>query len=74
MAFSRRSRSCVAGLFAQPHSSRLAGEELEKATRALTAEEQAVMDTDIVGKTGQKRRIEVRCAGRDVDLQFTLRR
>lgn len=34
-------------------------EELEKATRALTVEEQALMDTDIVGKTGEKRRIEM---------------
>jgi len=35
-------------------------EELEKSTRMLTAEEQALMDTEIVGKTGQKRKIEVR--------------
>ncbi|EJD53090.1 hypothetical protein AURDEDRAFT_110861 [Auricularia subglabra TFB-10046 SS5] len=34
-------------------------EELEKATRAMTAEDQAMMDTEIVGKTGQKRKIEM---------------
>ncbi|KZV88309.1 mRNA export factor elf1 [Exidia glandulosa HHB12029] len=34
-------------------------EELEKATRVMTAEDQKMMDTEIVGKTGQKRKIEM---------------
>lgn len=33
---------------------------LEKATRVLTDEEQAVMDQEFVGKNGEKRKIEVR--------------
>jgi len=35
------------------------GELLEKATRVLTAEEQAVLDQDWVGKDGSKRKLEV---------------
>lgn len=36
------------------------GEILEKATRILTDEEKAIMDTDFVGKNGQRRKLEVR--------------
>jgi len=35
------------------------GELLEKATRVLTTEEQAVLDQDWVGKDGSKRKLEV---------------
>lgn len=38
----------------------LIGELLEKATRVLTAEEQAVLDQEWVGKDGSKRKLEVR--------------
>ena len=38
----------------------LTGEVLEKATRALTEEEKKVMETEWVGKTGEKRKLEVR--------------
>jgi hypothetical protein len=37
----------------------LSGELLEKATRVLTAEEQAVLDQEWVGKDGSKRKLEV---------------
>jgi len=36
------------------------GEILEKATRALTEEDRKTMDTEWVGKTGEKRKLEVR--------------
>jgi len=35
------------------------GELLEKSTRMLTPEEQAVLDQDWVGKDGTKRKVEV---------------
>jgi hypothetical protein len=35
------------------------GEILEKATRALTEEDKALLDKDFVGKNGQRRRLEV---------------
>jgi len=40
------------------------GEILEKVTRVLTPEEQALLDQDWVGKNGTKRRMEVnqRCS------------
>jgi len=36
------------------------GEILEKVTRVLTPEEQALLDQDWVGKNGTKRKMEVR--------------
>ena len=36
------------------------GEVLEKVTRVLTPEEQALLDQDWVGKNGTKRKMEVR--------------
>jgi hypothetical protein len=36
------------------------GEVLEKATRALTDEDKALLDKDFVGKNGQRRKLEVR--------------
>jgi hypothetical protein len=35
------------------------GEVLEKATRALTDEDKALLDKDFVGKNGQRRKLEV---------------
>ena len=35
------------------------GELLEKSTRVLTPEEQALLDTDWVGRNGTKRKMEV---------------
>lgn len=35
------------------------GELLEKATRVLTPAEQAILDTEWVGKDGSKRKLEV---------------
>lgn len=35
------------------------GELLEKATRALTAEEKALMEKEWVGRDGSKRKLEV---------------
>ena len=35
------------------------GEILEKATRVLTDEEKALLETDFVGKNGQRRKLEV---------------
>ena len=35
------------------------GELLEKATRALTDEDKALLDKDFVGKNGQRRKLEV---------------
>lgn len=32
---------------------------LEKATRVITDEEKALLDTDFVGKNGQRRKLEV---------------
>lgn len=49
--------SVVFGSFAT--FNHLSGELLEKATRVLTAEEQAVLDQEWVGKDGSKRRLEV---------------
>ena len=36
------------------------GEILEKATRVLTDEEKALLETEFVGKNGQRRKLEVR--------------
>ena len=36
------------------------GEILEKATRVLTDEDKALLETDFVGKNGQRRKLEVR--------------
>lgn len=38
----------------------LTGEVLEKSTRVLTDEERAILDTEFVGRNGEKRKIEVR--------------
>lgn len=38
---------------------RLTGEILEKATRVLTDEEKALLETEFVGKNGQRRKLEV---------------
>jgi hypothetical protein len=38
-----------------------AGEILEKITRILTPEEQAILDKEWVGKNGTKRKMEVSC-------------
>ena len=35
------------------------GEILEKATRVLTDEDKALLETDFVGKNGQRRKLEV---------------
>ena len=35
------------------------GEVLEKATRALTDEDKALLDKEFVGKNGQRRKLEV---------------
>ncbi len=35
------------------------GEVLEKATRAMTDEDKALLDKDFVGKNGQRRKLEV---------------
>lgn len=37
----------------------MTGEILEKATRVLTEEEKAQLETDFVGKNGQRRKLEV---------------
>lgn len=42
------------------------GELLEKATRVLTPAEQAIMDTEWVGKDGSKRKLEVHSSPCDV--------
>lgn len=36
------------------------GELLEKATRVLTVEEKAILETEWVGRDGSKRKLEVR--------------
>jgi hypothetical protein len=35
------------------------GEMLEKATRALSEEDKALLETDFIGKNGQRRKLEV---------------
>lgn len=55
--------SAVRGLFlghTDPSSIAASGEILEKATRVMTPEEKELMNTDFVGKNGERRRLEVR--------------
>lgn len=51
----------VSQLYPRPHLliDCIIGEILEKSTRVLSAEEQAALDQDFVGRNGEKRKIEV---------------
>lgn len=51
----RETRACAYGVLTQMWT----GELLEKVTRVLTPEEQAIMDTEWVGKDGSRRKLEV---------------
>lgn len=43
----------------QSHDDLVLGEILEKATRVLTDDEKALLETEFVGKNGQRRKLEV---------------